>query len=160
MRSSTSAVLLLVALNLTLLGCGKKKAGGGDTSAGGGAPATLKAFLASAPYQQLLALATETRTLAASKDCDAVNARGKQAITLLLELVPDYGAIGDAAGKDEKLADRMGDLNAIRATLQMSTRGYDDDTVEHGSDAGSGAGMDMREHYCKAIAEDLATVKP
>lgn len=137
-----SAVALMAAA-----GCKKKSAGAGGAA---GTSGGLAAYLKRPQHTQLAARAKEVRELAAKKKCDAAVAKAKEAIRLLKRLVPGLGAVAEQGVKDKAVGAYLGDLYAIRATLEMSVSSYEKE--KPGS-------LDMRPHYCKAVASDLAKVK-
>jgi hypothetical protein len=96
-------------------------------------------------YKALMAAANAGAAAVAAEKCDDASAKGKEAVALLLKLVPDYGAIGEAAQSDKTLSARMSELNAVRATLEMTTESYEEEK-----------GGDTAAIYCKQLGEDFA----
>ena len=125
MRNTVVAVLVC---GLALGACKKKdeEAASGGGGSGGGAK-TLAAFVGGEDYKAVVAAAGVGAQAVADKKCDDAAAEGKKIIELIRKLVPDYGAIGEAAASDKALSDRMTTLNSTRGTLEMAVEGYEED---------------------------------
>ena len=125
MRGTLVAILVC---GLALGACKKKgdEAASGGGGSGGGAK-TLASFGAGDDYKAVIAAAGAGAQAVAEKKCDDAAAEGKKIIELLQKLVPDYGAIGEAAMSDKTLSDRMTTLNSTRGTLEMAVEGYEED---------------------------------
>jgi len=133
---------VIVAVVGTLaFGCGKKE---GDS---GGSGPTLAGFQASADYVQLMATAADGTKLVADGKCDEALAKAKEALALVLKLVPDYGAIGEAAKSDKALSGRMSELNAARAVLEMGIEGYEEDPTS-----------DLARIHCQGFTDTFAKI--
>ena len=134
--------IVVMMAGVLALGCGKKEGG-----SGGGGGQTLAGFQASADYVALMTTVADGSKLVADGKCDEALAKAKEALALVLKLVPGYGAIGEAAKSDKTLSDRMSELNAARATLEMGIEGYEEDPAS-----------DIAKIHCKGFADSFASI--
>ena len=144
MSRGTLCVVLFV-VGALAFGCKKNEEGAAGGGGGGGQ--TLASFQAGPDYAALMTAAGDAARLIAEDKCADAVPKAKEALALILKLVPDYGAIGDAAKSDKALSDRMSELNAARATLEMGLEGYEEDPAS-----------DLAKIHCNGIADSLAKV--
>ncbi len=143
MSRGTLCVVLFV-VGALAFGCKKNEEG---AAGGGGGGQTLASFQAGPDYVALMAAAGDAAKLIAEDKCADAVPKAKEALALILKLVPDYGTIGEAAKSDKTLSDRMSELNAARATLEMGIEGYEEDPAS-----------DLAKIHCKGIGNSLAEV--
>jgi len=142
------SLIVVVVLGLGAFGCKKDeaKSGGGGGGGGGGGP-TLAGFKAGADYQALMTVVADGTKLVADGKCADALPKAKEALALVLKLVPGYGAIGEAAKSDKALSDLMSALNAARGTLELGIPGLEENL-----------GQESEKIYCDGVKDSLASI--